>query len=526
MSGRMRGRFTPRMRGCKAGISVVLVLFLLAAFPVSAFAAQADVLFWTSMAPRQSGSVPLSIRTVQEAVPAPGGGDDVYVLGGVTDTSNSTAVIGTVAYNTLTDNWTFGVNLPHPIYAASSVARGTDIWIFGGIDTVGGIGASAEVWKYDTNNQTITQQPSLPAARRRAGACLIGTTAYLVGGEDAAGNDLNTIVEYDLLSGNSQVVAGAVMPNSIMIPLTFSWYDPGAGTTDVYFFGGSHNGVTQSAGWKWNPSSPSVFTPRQSMVIPSAGSRAKAMSNGKVYLPTSAGSGALTTEYDCAGDQWFISPARPHDPSGPGCSVTGNKLYVIGGWDGNGLATGYTDVATIVPAVNNGTGNTNGGQTTGVSVGANTVSITLPGGATAGQVTVSTIPVGSIPGGGVGFRINGQLYDIATSSSGWTNVTVRLPYYGNNPNPVVRHWDGSTWQPITLPTSTNPLHNPANGVITQVNYGLDYIEFTTPSLSPFGVEDPPVTTSTPASSTLTLALLVIAGLGVTLWSSRKRRAVA
>jgi hypothetical protein len=103
---------------------------------------------------------------------------------------------------------------------------------------------------------------------------------------------------------------------------------------------------------------------------------------------------------------------------------------------------------------------------------------------------------------------------------------VTLPYASSNPNPVMRHWDGTAWRPIALPTNT-ALYNVNYGTILSVIPGPGgSVKFSTPSLSPFGIEDPaPVaTSSTPASSTWSLALLGAIGCVALLAYRRVRTA--
>jgi hypothetical protein len=289
--------------------------------------------------------------------------------------------------------------------------------------------------------------------------------------------------------------------------------------TSFYSFGGIGTAGKRPDGWRFDTANPTSFDNRSPMIMAHGGSGSKAALNGKVYNPSGTNGRESVEQYDISANTWNIEPSMPHDRREPYCAVltgpTGlDELVVASGYDTSPQSVlGWTDIATIVPA-SSGTNNSYGGGsspgTANISVSGGTVSVGFPGNTTSGIVNVSNVPKTSLPPlAGIGFKLAGQVYDITTNVTGWTTLTITLPYNGTNPNVTPRHWNSqtNTWDAITSPA---PIVDLTNHTVT----------FVTSSLSPFALDDDP--TPVPASSPWSLALVGAIGFGLLVAAFRRR----
>jgi N-acetylneuraminic acid mutarotase len=110
----------------------------------------------------------------------------LYVMGGLTNDSTGKIIAMTRCdvYDPTTDTWTQLADEPEAITHAGVVVDGSDIWFVGGyIGDHPGPG-SAHVWKYDTLTNTWTAGPDLPAARGAGAAAIVDRKLHFFGGMD------------------------------------------------------------------------------------------------------------------------------------------------------------------------------------------------------------------------------------------------------------------------------------------------------------------------------------------------------
>ena len=498
----------------------------------------------------------------------------IYCFGGFrTATSNPAQSAITEIYEYDPANGTYGswstnpngwsVN---PTFATSGggfVQLGSKVYVFGG-KTSTGVPPTDVIWSLDLSNGATAYEGLLTGPRTGSGAAVVGTYAYVVGGSSGSAN-LNTI-ECVNLASTPGTLAGTQMAltltNPVTRPVVFS------DISSVYIFGGlisslpTPNGTLSNQALRFAPSTPpaAVWMPTPAALpYPRQGSHLKAMSGGFVYLTSDALSNEVL-EYNMALDQWAIvgSQPRPLSRAVSLVDAAGTTVYDINGVDKTtGALYNILQAGKIVQATAVGATQLIPGANTNASVSAGGVSVSAVFDNVTNsnaQLCLSVLPTTGLPGpAGIdlgSFRIQGQVYEIATTAEGFTSVQITVPYTGTRV-PVVRHYTGS-WVPITvewpsaipdaqLPGSPYaadpwllnggsggyPNHTAGNGEI--VAWGSGTVTFNTPTLSPFFVEEaPPVTppptptVSTPASSSWSLALGALCLMALTGALTRKR----
>lgn len=184
--------------------------------------------------------------------------------------------------------------------------------------------------------------------------------------------------------------------------------------------------------------------------------------------------------------------------------------------DGSVVATGRNDVGQcdvsgwhlgVTP-----TGSVPAGSNVHVVDSATHVSVTFGTVTSPGVLTVTPTPAGQQAPGSFQL-VGGSCYDVSTTAGFSGNTLVTLPYdpasISGEPSSLrLFHWKNNGWQDVTVSVDA------ANHTITGQ----------TDSLSPFAVFQPLATVNTPASSDWSLALLVLAALGVA--AVTRRRATA
>ncbi|KPL90289.1 Kelch repeat-containing protein [Herpetosiphon geysericola] len=143
-------------------------------------------------------------------------GDSLYVIGGFY--TNQVQATDTVfAYNISTNQWRICANIPEAITHAPVVADGDLIYVLGGYigDSPGG--STQHVWVYNTITNAWSRGPDLPEDRGAAGATKLGREIHFFGGAHRRDRQLE---EWDsdqhfVLNLDSQVWrTAAPMPNA------------------------------------------------------------------------------------------------------------------------------------------------------------------------------------------------------------------------------------------------------------------------------------------------------------------------
>jgi N-acetylneuraminic acid mutarotase len=475
--------------------------------------------------PSNGGSSGGSILFWQQETPPPAPfvkgygavvGGKIYALGGTADYASNTLLSTGYCFDPGQNSWTTVPNISPASYGGGFCTYNNEIFVFGGMTSAGLSGPpTSAIYEYDPGSGTTRQVGSLAVARYAPGVAIVGNHAYIVGGQDASGAKLDTIEDFDLTQlGGTQTAA--VLPytlaQAVVRPIVFS----DASHTHVYVFGGLGASGNLSSGQELDPNS-GWMSPPSLMPFARSGYNQEANSNNTVYLSGGPNNTNEVQQYDITHDTWSLIGSMPQLGQSMMTIADGSYVYAINGWDAGHNSLTINEAAQIVPAtaVGNVVG-VNAPGTAVVSAGGSNVSVNfdqVTGGG--GQVSVSTMPASSVPAGaGIGFSISGQVFDVATTVTGWNTLTITLPYTGAKTSVYVRHW--TTDQNGVLGWQQLGPYPVVGGTVT----------FTTTSLSPFALEDAPTPThtSTPASAPWSLAALALIAVAIIGAASVRARA--
>ncbi|MDQ4007562.1 MAG: hypothetical protein M3211_05655, partial [Actinomycetota bacterium] len=111
-------------------------------------------------------------------------GDEIWTFGGMTG-DRGTRLDTSEVYDTSTDSWRYGPDLPQGLCSFEGAAIGPRIYLFGGLDAASEPTDFAAV--LDTRTGEWQQLPPLPHARYAHDVEELGGRIYVIGGEDSAG---------------------------------------------------------------------------------------------------------------------------------------------------------------------------------------------------------------------------------------------------------------------------------------------------------------------------------------------------
>jgi len=134
----------------------------------------------------------------------------LYVIGGQTDSGNTSFTNTVFEYDPATTNWVTKKPMPTARSAGAAAVVGNLIYVAGGRPPRGG-----DFAVYDTSNDEWTTLPNLPTARNHLAACAIDGKVYVVGGRIQAGftSAMTNILEvFD--PGTGQWATRAPMPTA------------------------------------------------------------------------------------------------------------------------------------------------------------------------------------------------------------------------------------------------------------------------------------------------------------------------
>jgi N-acetylneuraminic acid mutarotase len=165
-------------------------------------------------------------------------GGKLYSIGGYIDTPEFHATTRVDVYDPATDKWTRLHDAPTKVTHAGVALDGDTVWIIGGyigdFPDVGGPDGTSQVWKYNTKTDIWTGGPNLPSARGGGGAGIVGRTLYFFGGANKGRTaDMKDTWALDLDGGTTWVKrANMTNPRNHFGTITYNG--------NIYVFGGQH----------------------------------------------------------------------------------------------------------------------------------------------------------------------------------------------------------------------------------------------------------------------------------------------
>jgi len=240
-------------------------------------------------------------------------GDRIWAMGGMTG-ERGTRLTTTEVYDTRTDAWRYGPDVPAGLASFEADAVGSDIYVFGGFDVDFHSSDFAAV--LDTRTGTWHNLPPLPHARYAHSVTALGDKLYVIGGDG---------------------VDGPVRHIDVFDTATRTWHDGGVlpkarGSHDAVAVGGK---IYVLGGWLGNAPTDlvQVYDPRSrtfatAAPLPEPMSRGGAAAvGGRVY----ASYHEFSAVYDVAADRWSSANPMTFSRHGMGYLPVGNKVYSVGG---------------------------------------------------------------------------------------------------------------------------------------------------------------------------------------------------
>jgi N-acetylneuraminic acid mutarotase len=251
--------------------------------------------------------------------------DEIYVVGGVASNGQITGALE--IYDTVTDTWRVGADLPVPVWRSSAAVVDGQLFLFGGYLSTGSFPFSptAASWRYDPASDTWTTLADMPSARGSLVALALNGRVHVLGGATSQPQALNQI--YD--------------------PATDSWSDAApmpagrSGLTgsvldgEIYLTGGyilSGGVIPQTDLFIYNPVSDEW---RSAAPLPTGRLGMDAATFQSTLLVFGGAATATvpsrTLQYDPATDSWSQQADMPQAVSFMGVARVGNRIHVLGG---------------------------------------------------------------------------------------------------------------------------------------------------------------------------------------------------
>jgi N-acetylneuraminic acid mutarotase len=296
-----------------------------------------------SSPPGWSTGAPVGHGALQETASAAVAGK-IYVVGGFDGDEGIVARVQ--VYDTATNTWSDGPNLPRALHHATVTGDGTTIYVLGALATTG-FTAIGDVYSLAPQTEiTWTTRMAMPAGRERGAAVadFIDDKIYVAGGfRNGAASDM-----VDVYDPMMNTWGAPLMP----LPAT---RDHACGATiggELIVAGGRTAQITtpQPDTWSYAPGA-NTWTPRAPMPTGRGGTGCGAIT-GTLYVAGGEGNSGSPigifnqVEGFAAGtNTWSQLAAMPNPKHGVGGAVWNGALYLCGGADRAGFgAIATTDI--------------------------------------------------------------------------------------------------------------------------------------------------------------------------------------
>ena len=266
----------------------------------------------------------------------------IYVIGGI-DVARATVRFVQI-YDTATNTWSDGPDLPRALHHANAVTDGSTIYVLGSLGPSFEAIGDVYSWNPATDSQWMTRM-AMTAGRERGAAVagVIDGKFYVAGGFRALqASDLLDV--YDPGADSWTPLAS--------LPATRD-HACGAAIGGALIFAGGRTVQTNSPRpdvWSYSPSS-NTWTPQAAMPTGRGGMGCGAI-NGKLYTAGGEGNGAISSgvfanveAFDPAANTWASLEPMTNPKHGVGGAVWNGALYLCGGASQEGFgAIAATDV--------------------------------------------------------------------------------------------------------------------------------------------------------------------------------------
>jgi N-acetylneuraminic acid mutarotase len=239
--------------------------------------------------------------------------DEIWTFGGMTG-DRGNRLTTTEVYDTRTNRWRYGPELPEGLCSFEGAAIGPRIYLFGGLDERSEVSDFAAV--LDTRTGRWEQLPALPHERYAHDVDRIGARIYVMGGEDSDGPEAAVDVFDTRTNRWSQAARMPAARSSVdMAPVDGRMYVVGG------FLGGAETAKAQvydPARDRWSDVAP----------MPEPMSRGGAAAVGEKIFTSYH---EFSFVYDVQRDTWSRANPMTVPRHGLGYIAVGAKVYGIGG---------------------------------------------------------------------------------------------------------------------------------------------------------------------------------------------------
>jgi N-acetylneuraminic acid mutarotase len=270
--------------------------------------------------------------------------DRIYVFGGF----HNGAVQATAAvnvYDPATNTWTARANMPVALTHGGVAVDGTTVWIAGGLlgDYEGGENLpTRQTWRYDTVTDTWAPGPDLPAAAGAGGTAVVGRDLHYFGGfaTDGQGDSSkHYVLNLDALAADPNTP----WRSAASMPIARNHFGTAVLNGKVYAIGGQHGrdetyrnlrdvNVYDPATDRWSAAAklpkPMSHFHNSTTVVNNRILIAGGVTNGRYPLSD-------VWEYDPATNAWAATVAMPGPRKAPVALVASGRLYVLTGSPGD-----------------------------------------------------------------------------------------------------------------------------------------------------------------------------------------------
>jgi len=299
-----------KMRRASVLLTVMLLLFSF----VPATYADEDLGTWVNK---------VNIPTARSNALAAVIGNDIYLFGGATPTTNDSLVLE--KYNTLTNTWETKENMPSSItgYKAATVE--------GKVYFVGGNSSSYQVKAYDPLTDSWETKGSIKTPRFLPAAAIVNNKIYVFGGFS---NPVvkNTVEEYD--------PATDTWTTKTNMPTARYSFEAAVVNNKIYAIGGT-NGTPLNTVEEYDPATDTWTTKAD---LPSAQANSGVVSlNNKIYVigggnTVSGNTTYLNTvyEYNTTDNSWVTLSNMSIPRAGAATASVSGVIYALGGVNDTG----------------------------------------------------------------------------------------------------------------------------------------------------------------------------------------------